>query len=290
MMNDTQENSEERDVKYPWLAVLLSNMFPGAGQIYAGAKTRGVFFIAFTIVLLLIIAFAFCGFLFTKDAIASRTFAVIASTAFISMLVLGIYNLFDAYRIAKRHNAGHVQTDADAGHHKSWLAAFLSAFFPGMGQFYNRQVIKGIAFIVLMVIAWVLKAVFAPLFIFAVLVYLLVIKHAFDSAEVLNGFNDRFFSQKRAVVLFIVIMIGMQEAPFAVLIKNNIIEAFKIPSGTMYPTLKIGDHFLISKTRWLGSSLKRGDVIVFPYPVNPRGYQADRGQGYRKVSASLTTY
>lgn len=269
MTNETQENSGEREVKHPWLAVLLSKMIPGAGQIYAGAKARGILFIVLTIVLLLFIAFALCGFLFIKDAAASRTFAAMTFAAFFVMLIFGIYNLFDAYRIAKRHNAGHVQTDADAGHRKSWLAAFLSALFPGIGQFYNGQVIKGIAFIVLVFIAWALKAFFAPLFIVAVLVYVLVIKDAFDSAETLNGSNDRFFRQRRAVVLLIVIMIGMQETPFAVLIKNNILEAFKIPSGTMYPTLKIGDHFLLAKSRPFFTSPQRGDIVVFPYPENP---------------------
>ncbi len=38
------ENTAEQENKNPWLAVLLSKMFPGAGQIYAGAKARGFFF------------------------------------------------------------------------------------------------------------------------------------------------------------------------------------------------------------------------------------------------------
>lgn len=270
MTNETQENTGKREVKYPWLAVLLSKMFPGAGQIYAGAKARGIFFISFTVVLLLIFVLAFCGFLFTEEAAASRTFmVVVVPAAFLVMLVLGIYSLFDAYRIAKRHNAGQVQTDADAAHHKAWLAAFLSAFFPGIGQFYNGQVIKGLAFIVLMFVAWALKAFFAPLFLVAVLGYIFIIKDAFDSAEALKGFNDRFFRQGRAVVMLIVIMIGLQQTPLAVLIKNNVIEAFKMPSGSMLPTMSIGDHFLIGRTTSFRSPVKRGDIVVFPYPADP---------------------
>ena len=44
------------------------------------------------------------------------------------------------------------------------------------------------------------------------------------------------------------------------------VEAFKIPSGSMIPTLLTGDHIWISKTARTPS---RGDVIVFRYPKEP---------------------
>lgn len=43
-------------------------------------------------------------------------------------------------------------------------------------------------------------------------------------------------------------------------------EAFQIPSGAMVPTLLIGDHILVDKLRHL---VRRGDVIVFKYPLEP---------------------
>lgn len=43
------------------------------------------------------------------------------------------------------------------------------------------------------------------------------------------------------------------------------LESFKLPSASMYPTLEIGDHVLITK---LGS-VGRGDMIVFRYPCAP---------------------
>lgn len=64
----------------------------------------------------------------------------------------------------------------------------------------------------------------------------------------------------------------------ALLLRAVVVEAFKIPSGSMLPTLQIGDHIFVNKFVYgptvpftdsrLFSRLppKRGDVIVFEYP------------------------
>lgn len=66
----------------------------------------------------------------------------------------------------------------------------------------------------------------------------------------------------------------------ALFIRSFGIEAFKIPSGSMLPTLSIGDHIFVNKfiyglripfTKYRFMKFtepKRGDVIVFIYPVD----------------------
>jgi signal peptidase I len=66
----------------------------------------------------------------------------------------------------------------------------------------------------------------------------------------------------------------------ALFIRQFVVEAFKIPSGSMIPTLTIGDHLLVNKfiygpripftdTRIFSwKEPKRGEVIVFKYPEN----------------------
>jgi len=64
----------------------------------------------------------------------------------------------------------------------------------------------------------------------------------------------------------------------AFFIRTFVIQAYKIPSGSMKPTLLIGDHILVSKFNYgvklpfvrstlipVGSP-KRGDIVVFIYP------------------------
>ncbi|KAF0219859.1 MAG: signal peptidase [Geobacteraceae bacterium] len=67
----------------------------------------------------------------------------------------------------------------------------------------------------------------------------------------------------------------------ALVIRTFVVQAFKIPSGSMEDTLAIGDHILVNKfiygtkipltsTRILNiRDPRRGDVIVFEYPEDP---------------------
>lgn len=67
----------------------------------------------------------------------------------------------------------------------------------------------------------------------------------------------------------------------AVFIRSFVVQAFKIPSGSMEPTLLIGDHILVNKFIY-GLTVpftekklfqyrtpQRDDVIVFIYPLDP---------------------
>ena len=66
------------------------------------------------------------------------------------------------------------------------------------------------------------------------------------------------------------------------LLRSFIVEPFRIPSGSMIPTLSIGDFILVNKftyglrdpvfhTRFLQlNQPQRGDIVVFRWPVDPR--------------------
>jgi signal peptidase I len=66
-----------------------------------------------------------------------------------------------------------------------------------------------------------------------------------------------------------------------VFLRSSVVEAFKIPSGSMIPTLKVGDHIFVwkfsyglrlplrQKMLWRYSAPARGDIVVFTRPDDP---------------------
>jgi signal peptidase I len=81
--------------------------------------------------------------------------------------------------------------------------------------------------------------------------------------------KDKIKEYAEAIIIAILI---------ALFIRTFIVQAYKIPSGSMIPTLQIGDHILVNKFSYgvkipfIRSTLipigepKRGDIIVFIYP------------------------
>jgi signal peptidase I len=67
----------------------------------------------------------------------------------------------------------------------------------------------------------------------------------------------------------------------ALFIRTYVVQAFKIPTGSMEPNLLIGDHLLVNKFVFAPAAtslerlllpmrdIKRGDVVVFKFPEEP---------------------
>ena len=83
-----------------------------------------------------------------------------------------------------------------------------------------------------------------------------------------------FFSLIRSIAVFLSI---------ALLLRASVVEAFKIPSGSMEQTLQVHDHILVNKLSYgfrldplndnslmIFKTPKRGDVVVFKLPDIPQ--------------------
>ena len=76
----------------------------------------------------------------------------------------------------------------------------------------------------------------------------------------------------------------------AFMLKASVVEAFKIPSSSMESTLLVGDHILVNKLSyglwlpWMSESAvpfrepKRGDVVVFTLPDDPKTPDIDESE------------
>jgi signal peptidase I len=94
-----------------------------------------------------------------------------------------------------------------------------------------------------------------------------------ESAEKLGRWKK---SELREVIESVLVAFAV-----AMALRTFVIEAFKIPSGSMIPTLQVGDHIFVNKftygpaipwtqkRAWSAMPPSRGDVIVFAYPEHP---------------------
>lgn len=253
-MNPTEERSTQASNKEPWLAVNLSRILPGIGQIYAGQSTKGLL-----ILLSYFILIGIGGWLI----LSTSPFAGIALLT-IALLVLPIWNLFDAHRAAATANSREFEATRKQSK-DAWLAVFLSSFIPGLGHAYLKQWLPAILFFVVFILIAVVGSTQGLLIqllanLLQVGLVLVVFYHVYNAAPVRR---DR---SRQAVMLFIAAFVGISivlSAILAIVIRLFVAEARYIPSGAMLPTLQINDRLIIDKLTYRFESPKRGDIVVF---------------------------
>lgn len=157
---------------------------------------------------------------------------------------------------------------------KVWVAILLSLLLPGLGQMYNGQLRKGLAY-------YLSTGLFGIIF-FAVacislsLVFIasvLLIQFAIQLAAAIDGgrtarriggdFRPARYNRP-LVYLGTYLLFGLllSETP-AFYIRENIVQAFKLPAASMEPSLLVGDHILVDKS---ATTFSRGDIVVFEFP------------------------
>jgi signal peptidase I len=215
-------------------------------------------------------AASFVCFIYLRDPQLSRLSLFLSVISAAVLAVIGLWALFDAYNTARNYNVTHRLLDEPLVKKKPWLAVFLSDIYPGLGQFYNRQILKGLAFVASSIILAIAAHMFSALSIFQIPLYLFTIKDAFDSAGKINGTGEKLLKQGTPIArAFVVFIIVTSFLPYGAITKAKFIQAFKIPAGSMLPTLLIGDHILVDRTSGTKASIRRGDIVVFIYPEDP---------------------
>jgi len=157
---------------------------------------------------------------------------------------------------------------------KPWLAGLLSFFFTGFGQVYNGQWKKGIGFFVA---EWVYSLAMIPfwsdfvstLLCLAILLgfNIFVAGEAFATARSLRKYTPGKWNRwwVYALCLCVSIVSGFAFDP----LMSQSYEAYKAPSGSMLPTLRIGDHFIV-ETLAADDAVERGDIVIFLFPEDER--------------------
>ena len=162
-----------------------------------------------------------------------------------------------------------------------WLAGLFTFFTIGLGHIYTGQAKKGI--LLFFIGQGALLAGALPLIYYfptvTIFISTLLIGFAFfiycilDAVKVSKRYRFEYTLKKYnkwyiyvgcwILAAFIIQPIVSSS------IKLFIIQAYKIPSGAMKPTLQVGDHIIADKFTYRNSEPKRGDIAIFPFPEDP---------------------
>lgn len=173
-----------------------------------------------------------------------------------------------------------MSTDRAAGR-EPWLAVVLSLFAPGLGQIYCGEIVRGL-------VLFLASLLFAPLVMLAALLppatpvlvalllvalavlvaYLYAVAAAYRSARRLREhYEPREYNRPLVYVLFL--LVGVLCPVGGAWYLPHVFEAFYLPTQSMAPTFREGDHVLADKLAYRKALPRRGDVVIFRVPHKP---------------------
>jgi len=166
------------------------------------------------------------------------------------------------------------------GLRRPWIAAILSLIMPGLGQVYNGMLARGLIFMFLCGISSV--------------VGLLILSHPTASSWTLGcaaglaqvaiwiaGAIDSYRCALRCkadyelkdynrwyVYVLLLVMGTGSLLSYALNVRNQLIQPFRIPGAHMYPTISPRDRLIAIKNAYRDADPQRGDIVLLADPEN----------------------
>ena len=166
---------------------------------------------------------------------------------------------------------------------KPVVAVLLSVAATGLGHIYCGRLTKGlilffISFAFAPITVWAAQsaasAVVLMMVIGSVLLMLAVFVYAaidagFLARRIGTGYEIKEYNRWYLYLILIVVAVGYP-SNMAGSIRDNVLQAFKIPSTSMAPTILPGDMVFLNKVVYGMQAPRRGDVVVFVYSDDRR--------------------
>jgi signal peptidase I len=258
------------DVKDPWLAVNLSMFFPGLGQWYANKNQKATILAIAQIILIIITIWS----IFVHNGHVSWGLGGI-----VALVIVYVGNVFDAHWSVYDSRQDDNLEKIPRKQKNPWFAVFANRIMPGLGQLYADNVILGIIFLAISLIALRMDDFFANILFLAPITTAIAIYHVYHT------FPHQFHPHRHTYRSILALMVG---GIFTWGIICNYfpdwlhqrIEFFEIPSESMSPTLQVGDRIFVSESG--NYQAKRGDIIVFRTPEEIKRIEPDSGDFFIK--------
>jgi signal peptidase I len=150
------------------------------------------------------------------------------------------------------------------------IAGILGLIAPGLGQVFVGHTVRGVAWLVFPLIIVSGFVLFAsepsPSRIIAVIGVSAVLAYAGAVVDVMLIPTSKHRATTVAPVVVFALAAFLVAPLFAVLLRAFVVEAFKVPSGAMIPTIGVGDHLFADKAVYRKRAPRRGEVFIFEFP------------------------
>ena len=157
-------------------------------------------------------------------------------------------------------------------------ALLLTLLMSGLGHIYCGQLVTGLAWAAVgslsgVISLWVLTKQDAGLMLGTLpmtFVSIAAAAHVWSTASHTPR-NYHLKSYNRTVVYALLVAISsFGIVGYSQMIRTKIVEAYVIPTNSMYPSIRSGDRILVDKTAYQASPIGVGELVVFRNPANPK--------------------
>jgi signal peptidase I len=165
------------------------------------------------------------------------------------------------------------------------VAFLLSLVMPGLGQVYNGRPIRGLVFLAawptILLIGGLVGAGYSFRGLAIVMSAVVVWVAAVATDAMLLSRKLRVIPSERCsrwYTYFCFLLAFVFVCPSIVLLQYHVlgIRTFNMPSASMEPTLKIGDHLVTRLQPYQNEKPQRGDIVAFIYPQDRSKYFTKR--------------
>ena len=162
-----------------------------------------------------------------------------------------------------------------------WVAIMNSLIMPGLGQVYCGKLARGLVFsflniLLLPIVIWMFSVSDSPMLMPATIalifaggiVQLAAIVHSACIAKhTKTDYELKDYNKWYVYVLFVLIITGGSIGS-ALYLRDQTLEAFRVPAASCYPTIVPNDRILANKGVYRAQDPQRGDLVVFLNPTN----------------------
>src|SRR3989338_6163317 len=158
-------------------------------------------------------------------------------------------------------------------------AAILSFLMFGLGQISCGKIKRGVSLyiisnILIGVAIFICIQPFNYNILVAALIYIVVFLFVIIDSIIIAKNPDNTLKLKPFVgysllVGIFIVNSSVIKPVIANVVRNDFVQAFKIPAASMMPSILIGDHILVNKRLYRNSKPQKGDIVVFTIPQEP---------------------